>query len=261
MNQEELYAIWANPKSPWSQWVAPVLFTQVNCEPASSPTLSVPEIPWRGGIGPNNAIILDLPGAESIKAAIALARFGFTPVPLFNASPTPASTFDLSISASAAVPATVDMRPIVEALCSATKIIRALPPSLNSPPVFMLDSNRLRPTVPPDEGVFDNRWIVFPQDFPSADYLRSHGISRVLLVQDRGHEPQNDLAHVLLRWQQQGIGIYALEDKASKMPAEIKVRRPSAFKTAWYRALAMLGLRRSAAGGFGSYIPESSAAG
>lgn len=33
------------------------------------------------------------------------------------------------------------------------------------------------------------------------------------------------------------------------------------FKASWYRALAITGLRRSSAGGFGSFIPETSAAG
>jgi len=44
-------------------------------------------------------------------------------------------------------------------------------------------------------------------------------------------------------------------------PSGIAIKRPSKYKATWYRALAQLGLRRSSAGGFGSYIPETTAAG
>ena len=61
----------------------------------------------------------------------------------------------------------------------------------------------MQPAVPPGPGTFDNRWVVFPQDFPSAAFLRSRGVAEVLLIQ-AGAQPQEDLAHVLLRWQQGG---------------------------------------------------------
>jgi hypothetical protein len=41
----------------------------------------------------------------------------------------------------------------------------------------------------------------------------------------------------------------------------LRVNRPSNFKTLWYRALAMMGLRRNSAGGFGSVIPELASGG
>lgn len=261
MTQEEIYTAWANPKSAWSQWVAPVLFTQSDCGPASASPLFVPSVPWSAGIDQNTAVILDLPGVESIKVAVALTRFGFVPVPVFNASPLPDYSVELSIAGGTTTPVSIDMRRIVEAICWATPTIQAFSPSTSSPPAFMLDCDRLRPGIPVEVGVFDNRWIVFPQDFPSADYLRSRGIARVLLVQEGDHEPQNDLAHVLLRWQEKGIAINAVCTEGSVSPTRITVQRPSTYKTSWYRALAMLGLRRNAAGGFGSYIPESSAAG
>ena len=42
----------------------------------------------------------------------------------------------------------------------------------HAPPAFLLDSDRMKAPAP-DPGRFDNRWLVFPQDFPSAAFLRS----------------------------------------------------------------------------------------
>jgi hypothetical protein len=37
----------------------------------------------------------------------------------------------------------------------------------------------------------------------------------------------------------------------------VTVPKPSSFKLAWYAAIALLGLRRSNVGGFGSMVPEN----
>jgi len=57
--------------------------------------------------------------------------------------------------------------------------------------------------IEPDE--FDNRSISFTSDFPSANFLASHGIQRVMLVQKNSFEPQSDLTHSLRRWQDGGL--------------------------------------------------------
>ncbi|MGH9601505.1 MAG: hypothetical protein ACRD24_03860 [Terriglobales bacterium] len=114
----------------------------------------------------------------------------------------------------------------------------------------------------PEAGKFDNRWMVFPQDFPSASFLTSHGIQRVLLAQESyAPVPREDLAHVLLRWQEGGIEILLKRLDRPDAPARIEVARPSRFRALWHRALAIVGLRRSSAGGFGCTVPESSSAG
>jgi hypothetical protein len=102
---------------------------------------------------------------------------------------------------------------------------------------------------------------VFPQEFPSASLLTARGIKQVLLVQRLFPEPQDDLAHSLLRWQEGGIAVLSknLEDDSPRF--KILVSRAPKYKATWYRALTQLGLRRNSAGGFGSYIPEPSAAG
>ena len=107
-------------------------------------------------------------------------------------------------------------------------------------------------------GRFDNRWAVFPQDFPSASFLMSNGVRAVVLGQRLADEPQRDLAHVLLRWQEAGIQILlgALQRDAS--PEPIRVSRPGQFRALWYRALVLAGLRRNSAGGFGAVVPVPS---
>ena len=86
-------------------------------------------------------------------------------------------------------------------------------------------------------------------------------IKRVMLVQTEKREPQEDLSHVLLRWQEAGIEMLSKASGDTSLPSRISVPRPSRFKASWYRALAIMGLRRSSVGGFGSFIPETSAAG
>jgi hypothetical protein len=103
--------------------------------------------------------------------------------------------------------------------------------------------------------------MVFPQDFPSARFLVERKIKRVTLVQAEKTQPSEDLSHVLLRWQEAGIEILAKTNGDVGAPSGITVSRPSRFKASWYRALAIMGLRRSGVGGFGSFIPETSAAG
>jgi hypothetical protein len=150
----------------------------------------------------------------------------------------------------------VEMSALIEAFCRATTTILQthIPPG--APPVFMLDSVRLRGTFNRlGEGLFDNRWMVFPQDFPSARFLMEHKIRRALLVQDGNRAPQEDLAHVLLRWQEAGIEIYSKSLAEAGAASRFKVTRPSRFRMAWYRALAMMGFRRNSAGGFGSVTP------
>src|SRR5208337_2702449 len=129
------------------------------------------------------------------------------PVPLYNASP--GSPFvGLSPGAQGAWDAAVDMRPIVAAIGRITASLQALNLPADAPPAFLLDSNRLLGTTRPvTPGMFDNRWMVFPQDFPSANFLLVHGIQKALLVQKDRLEPQDDLAHTLLRWQEGGITV------------------------------------------------------
>jgi hypothetical protein len=266
---EEVYASWAPEESVWSQWVLPVPFAQLTCEkivitePASSFDLDWLPLQIAGEMG----IVVDLPGEDAIQYGLALWERGFRPVPVIDGSPGPER---LSISPSDPISSRenyasasmVDMRGLLLALCHGAKSLCQNRLGADAPPAFLLDSRRMTGAAYVIDGAFDNRWMVFPQDFPSGLFLRSHGISRVVLVHDTFQkEPQEDLAHVLLRWQEEGIATESKSARFGDAPAPMVVRRPFRFRAAWYRALAILGLRRNDAGGFGGYPPDPSGAG
>jgi hypothetical protein len=261
MNQEEVFSVWAPKSSVWSPWVAPVLFAQTYWDIQNFEPVAPHPLPWLQKQMRETALVVDLPFAESVEVGFALAAAGFRPVPLYNASPGP-PVVGLAPGSQGVSNAAIDMRSIVAAICRVTPSLQSLNFSADAPPAFLLDSHRLEGTTRPvDQGMFDNRWMVFPQDFPSASFLLAHGIHQALLVQKDRLDPQDDLAHSLLRWQEGGITVLSKRLDDDSPPSEIKVKRPSRYKAIWYRVLAQLGLRRSSAGGFGSYIPETTAAG
>jgi len=189
---------------------------------------------------------------------VQLGGIGYRLVSLINASPSRLLWFSGKESPSSVV---LDMNAMVREVCASVDVMRnrVLPPE--APPAFVLDANRRSGTRPVVEFMFDNRWMVFPQDFPSARFLLEHGIRRVILVQAGNSQPQEDLAHVLLRWQEAGISIAAKVVGDARGPFEIRVSKPSRFKAMWYRALMTMGFHRSSVGGFGSIVPGQSSAG
>jgi hypothetical protein len=260
LSGRELYAIWAPPDSIWSPWVAPAFFAQVACDESGlcAAELATPMEWFERKTDSASAIVIDLPGTESFSLAMQLGGIGYRTVSLINASPARLIGFSGKESPPSV---TLDMNAMVREVCTSVNIMRnhVLPP--NAPPAFVLDANRCGGTRPVVEHMFDNRWMVFPQDFPSAQFLLEHGIRRVILVQTANSAPQEDLAHVLLRWQESGISIVLKVIGDASQPLEIRVAKPSRFKVMWYRALAALGFRRGNVGGFGAIVPERGSAG
>ncbi|MES1243181.1 MAG: hypothetical protein ABUT39_16330 [Acidobacteriota bacterium] len=264
MDGSQLFEVWAPEDSVWSRWAKPALFAggpQV-LEPAVSapamPAMPVhpvdPVAPPGSGsysqapFDPWTAFVVDMPGERSVEIGMALARTGYRPVPLFN---TAYHQF-----------AIVPVYPILKRLRDGAEELQGLAIPSDAPPVFLLDAKRLEPGAPPEPGKFDNRWAVFPQDFPSANFLLSNNVRRVVLLQEERLQgaPRTDLAHVLLRWQEAGVEIYAQDPDGTMSPRPVQVAKPSAFRSLFYRALTLSGLRRSSAGGFGSVIPIPSQA-
>jgi hypothetical protein len=264
LSRERTFELWAPPASPWSPWVKPVLFAYL---PDLSPTeladaaeATVAPLAWAPPADGSCLLVIDLPGVLSVRLAEALAHHGYRPVPLFNAVPGP-----LEDEAGLLQPL-VDMYGIARAIQAASARLVAPLGALpaGSPPAFVLDANR-RIGRTPQPGAFDNRSISLPTDFPSATFLQSHGISRVLLVIEAAHllstagQPETDLAHTLLRWQEAGLHIEScgvdesLELRSS--PDRIMVERPRWFRAVWHNALSVLGLRRNPLGGFGGTLP------
>jgi hypothetical protein len=252
MKAEDVYSIWAPCDSEWSPWAKPTLFAQMgNIEvlegAAGWSNVDTSSIPAPQS---DTALIVDLPGAASMQWGMALAERGYRPVPLYNGCLYP------GIDRSKAL---VDVAPLLDVVMWGTLPLQRMSIPPNAPPAFLLDADRCRNRFPIG-GRFDNRWLVFPQDFPSANFLLSRGIKRVILVQEQ-EQAQSDLAHVLLRWQEAGLRILAQPYSAPGPAREIIVGKPSGFRSLLYRALALMGLRRNSAGGFGSIVPEPSAAG
>jgi hypothetical protein len=245
MHGQQLFDIWAPRNSIWSRWAKPALFAQnpVRSAPPHqrSELLDGFSAEWAPSPFDGLAIILDLPGAESVATGLVLAAKGFQPVPLFNAVHGPG--------------AIVKVEPIMQALSIGAEELHRLSVPPQNPPAFLLDANRSSGKANRSPGRFDNRWLVFPQDFPSANFLLANRIKAVLVVQI-GSLPQDDLAHVLLRWRNAGIEILRINPSFEQSLSPMRPRKPGHFGALWYRTLVMLGLRRNSAGGFGSMIPE-----
>ncbi len=254
MSNEYIYNIWAPIDSPWSNWVKPVLFACMDSWPLSEVPWYPEEIGFIPPVAGTVAIVADLPGDRGVSIGISLALNGYQPVPLYNALPGP--TFEEINSFGSPIPVSlIDVAPIINALRRGTLFLSKQPPPTNAPPVFLLDANRRAATRPPSPGTYDNRSITFVTDFPSANYLLSHGITEVLLLQENRVHPQSDLAHTLRRWQDGGI-IIKTKDLFSPIPAiPLTVEKPTWYGAIWYRVLVALGLRRSELGGFGGLVP------
>ncbi len=269
MKPEQLYAIWAPPESIWSPWVLPVPFAELAFREVPAPAQVQPySLDWvPEGAERNFAIVADLPGADAIHYGLALLYLGFRPVPVIDGSPGPNVGVvippDLSLPARGAQrsASVVDMRGLLLALCEGAKPMQLARLAPDAPPAFLLDSKRMSGGLS-DEMAFDNRWMAFPQDFPSARFLLARGIKKVVFVHDSFQtQPQEDLSHILLRWQEAGIAVESKSARFGEAPVPIRVTRPYRFRVAWYRALAILGLRRNNAGGFGGYPPAPSSGG
>jgi len=239
---EDCFAAWAPDHSIWSEWAKPVAFVQAaNLNLGDPPSdADLPSIPLT--VGSNSAVVVDLPGAESVYAGLALAGRGIRPVPLFNGTSGPS--------------AVIDVQPIAHALVTGAERLTRNQVARDAAPAFLLDSRRNDPAIVIRRGVYDNRWVTLPQDFPSGALLASRGIHHVTLVQRDGLSIRPDLAHVLRRWQEHGIALRVVDLASGRTADNVRVPKPSGFKLAWYSAIALLGLRRSNVGGFGSRIPE-----
>ena len=236
----EAYKKWAPDGALWTDWAKPVLFAQV--PKTGFGRIDIPAVDWISNRDNATAIIVDLPGEAGALEGLALARLGWRPVPLYNGVCGPGAVMP-------AVP-THEIANVLQGLAGELSRMKIRD---DAPPVFLLDSNRMKGT--PRIGDYDNRWSIFPQDMPSAAYLISHGIRRVIV---RSEIIEKDLAHVLLRYEIQGIAILLNNGFAQKT---IPVPKPSKFKSLFYRACVLAGLRRNSAGGFGEVVPEPGSSG
>ena len=262
MDRKELFLTWAPTAAVWSRWAKPVLFTQLTAQSAAGdPSANVTPIDFAAALATvpgatsegKMAIVINLPGAESVDAGLTLTHSGYRPVPLYNCTDGPS--------------AVVSVKEIIARLMAGADILQGLALPDDAPPAFLLDSDPLQGALPPSPGQFDNRWVVFPQDFPSAIFLRSQGIERVRLIQRNRPTADDDLAQVLLLWQHNGL---AVDTMILNGTTEIVPLAPIEFRPSvgwgghlWYRAFLFMSTRRrrSNVGGFGAVIPRPSSGG
>lgn len=231
---------WAPDNVVWAQWAKPVMFANMTGSVTTTPD-PVPTLDWILRVDPETAIVVDLPGERGVLEGLALARLGYRPVPLYN-----------GVRGAAPSATLVPVDKLEDALLAGAEELSRLRLPLQAPPAFLLDADRLN-QAGKRPGMYDNRWCVFPQDMPSAAFLRSKGIRRVAV---RADTVMDDLKHVLHRYAEQGIGLVHHDGKT---PRDITQRvKPYGFGSLFYRLGVLLGLRPNAAGGFGGIIPEPS---
>jgi hypothetical protein len=249
MNERLSYDVWAPEGLPWSPWVKPVLFTQSpgRSETDRDPPPSFPPELAEEFARTRQALTLDLRDEHGVLVAAQLLGAGFRPVPLYNTSHAPGSLLELD-----------EILHAMEDMTPALGESRLLP---DAPPVFLLDYRRTLEGRKLSAGQYDNRWVVFPQDFPSARYLKEQRIEGVVHVTEVGHPPQEDLAHVLLRWQEEGVRMRSLTLRPLDGPRDLEVQRPGWYKSLFHVFQVKLGLRRNSAGGFGAMIPTANSGG
>lgn len=240
--RQEIFEIWVPDGGLWSPWGIPVLFTQLPAvmEEQSAHEIEVPPpATWCPRSDDHCAIVLDLPGPTSVTVGLSLAKVGFRPVPLFNGC--------------YGDHAVIDQRPIMRAICGGTEWLSAQRLREDAPPAFLLDSGRMNGLSPVTPGMFDNRWKIFPQDFPAAEFLLQQELRRCLVVQQQ-QEIAEDLCHILRRWQVAGLPIHRqLTSQAGAML--IEVPEPPKYHSLGHRAATEEG-KYNLQGGFGFIVPE-----
>ena len=211
MTDKEIYRIWAPLGKRWSEWVRPVPFVEIH-EHSKAYSLTLHDVPvpdLSDDKFKDAAIIVDLPGAESVEAGLAYAKSGYRPIPLFN------GTIEQSGART-----TVDNQSVGMALVEGVKVVRELELKEDALPVFMLDSNRLhRHRI--DVTVFDNSWDIYAHDMPSADYFIKNNIHKIVVV---GDFIGRDLRKILYGFQKKKLEIWFAKD--DNEPKKIKVRKP-----------------------------------
>jgi hypothetical protein len=210
--------------------------TRVEIPPRPVQDVDVRLVP-PGGTGA--ALVVDLPGASGVDWGLSLAGRGYQPVPLYNMTTGPGTDV-------------VDVWPLIAALRSASHAMASQTLPDDAPPAFLIDSQRL--SGAPQPSMYDNRWMIFPQDFPSARMLREGGASRVLVV--RHAAPLlSDLRAVLRIWKREGI------DSATLDPATGAITELTLDLSIWavlsdHLSGVWSGLRENSAGGFGGPVPR-----
>ncbi len=207
---KEIYKIWAPSGKKWVDWVRPVPFIEMeNYEKGYHiPPITVSSITYLDESWRDAAILVDMPGAESVKEGLGLAKLGFRPIPIFN------GTVEQT-----GARATVDNESATFALYRGAEILQQMELAEDARPAFLTDSNRME-RYKMEISVFDNSWDVYHQDLPTAEYFLANGIRRIVIV---SHHVSRDLAKIFRPFQKKGIEIY--HTNGYDAPKKVTLRR------------------------------------
>jgi hypothetical protein len=262
---ERLHAVWGPPPgSPWAPFHGVPLFAALErvrpedlgpggpagsggpAEAAPAPLLpgARPGVPAPGWIDAATLTLVDLPGPRSVPvAAWLVVAAGCQPVCTFDHWPHPKGVLRPE-------------RTLAELLRWAGTVAAArarLAP--DAPPLWVCDAERLgeRPVTP---GEFDNRYFLDDSVLPGPAFLRQAGIERVVYATlGAAGLPTLDLRGWFDDLLQAGFAVLRVD---LETPGAALVPLPrSGPVAAWPPS----GYRRSAAGGFGSVVPEPTASG
>jgi hypothetical protein len=260
---EELFDVWGpHPSSPWVPFHSVPLFAALDrlpppgAGPAPSPDRSdgsdprnrvpatvTPEHAPPPFLGPATWTIIDMPGPAAVQVAAWLMAGGAQPVCTFDNWPHPKGVLRAELTlaelirwASTVAPLRARLRP-------------------DSPPVWVCDSLRLgeRSGSP---GEFDNRYYLDDSTLPGPRLLAAAGIRRVVyLTLGAEDAPVLDLVEYLAEVLSAGIVV----EHADLAAATMEPRPFAGPRTR--RKVATATFRRSAAGGFGTEVPQPSSGG
>ncbi len=211
MTGKEIYQIWAPVGKRWVDWVRPVPFMGINRHTITQACSNgvLPIVDFMDDSCSDAALIVDLPGIESIKAGIALAQMGYRPIPVYNGT-----------MQQCGARATVDNQAVQAGLAWGAVELLKLEIKDDALPVFLLDSNRMH-RLKMEISLYDNSWDLYPQDIPSAEYMMEQGIHKIIIV---GDKVAKDLKKIFYKFQREGIQILITD--GYEKPKLVKLHRP-----------------------------------
>ena len=210
MTNKEIYKIWAPDKKRWVDWVRPVPFINIDDSSSRKEFIDyrIPSINYLKEVLNDTALIIDIPGIDSIKEGIALAKLGYRPIPIFNGTDPPIGTIS-----------TTNNQIIKPLLIWGAFELKNIKLKNDAPPVFLLDQNRLN-RYKINNGIFDNSWDIYDGDLPSPKYLLENGINKIIV---RSNSQAKDLRKILYKWQKNNIKIFFTN--GYEEPKELKLKK------------------------------------
>ncbi len=210
MTNKEIYKIWAPDKKRWVDWVRPVPFINIDDSSSRKEFIDyrIPSINYLKELLNDTALIIDIPGIDSIKEGIALAKLGYRPIPIFNGTDPPIGTIS-----------TTNNQIIKPLLIWGAFELKNIKLKNDAPPVFLLDQNRLN-RYKINNGIFDNSWDIYDGDLPSPKYLLENGINKIIV---RSNFQAKDLRKILYKWQKNNIKIFFTN--GYEEPKELKLKK------------------------------------